>query len=161
MPRAKTCKKVAWHAAVWLRRLVGFAVLLCFAALFSELEWRYVSRIAPLAKLQLMPALLACNFVVAAAILLVTLLVGRLYCSVLCPLGLIQDAGGFLGRMLRRLAQRCSEQPPIEMGPLPTVSHARFVVRHFVFVALLVGLCCGFGLSGFEPYGIFGRTSAR
>ena len=158
MPRAKTCKKVAWHAAVWLRRLVGFAVLLCFAALFSKLEWQYVSRFAPLAKLQLMPALLACNFVVAAAILLVTLLVGRLYCSVLCPLGLMQDAGGFLGRMLRRLAQRWSEQPPIDMGPLPTVSRARFVVRHFVFAALVVGLCSGFGLAGFEPYGIFGRS---
>lgn len=42
-------------------------------------------------KVQLLPAVLALNVAVVAVILVVTLLVGRLYCSVVCPLGIFQD----------------------------------------------------------------------
>lgn len=42
-------------------------------------------------KVQLLPAILALNFVVVVAVLVVTALIGRLYCSVICPLGIFQD----------------------------------------------------------------------
>lgn len=42
-------------------------------------------------KVQLLPAILALNVVVVVAILLVTLLIGRLYCSIVCPMGIFQD----------------------------------------------------------------------
>ncbi len=42
-------------------------------------------------KVQLLPAILALNVVVVVAILLVTFLIGRLYCSVVCPMGIFQD----------------------------------------------------------------------
>lgn len=42
-------------------------------------------------KVQLLPAILALNVVVVVAILLVTALIGRLYCSVVCPMGIFQD----------------------------------------------------------------------
>ena len=42
-------------------------------------------------KVQLLPAILALNVVVVVAILLVTSLIGRLYCSVVCPMGIFQD----------------------------------------------------------------------
>ena len=42
-------------------------------------------------KVQLLPAILALNFVVVAVVLVVTALVGRLYCSVVCPMGIFQD----------------------------------------------------------------------
>lgn len=42
-------------------------------------------------KVQLLPAILALNVVVVVAVLLVTFLIGRLYCSVVCPLGILQD----------------------------------------------------------------------
>ena len=42
-------------------------------------------------KVQLLPAILAFNVVVVVAILLVTFLVGRLYCSIVCPMGIFQD----------------------------------------------------------------------
>lgn len=44
-----------------------------------------------MAKIQFVPALLALNFVVVAAVALLTLLFGRIYCSVICPLGIMQD----------------------------------------------------------------------
>lgn len=42
-------------------------------------------------KIQLLPAVLALNFVVVVVVLVVTVLIGRLYCSVVCPMGIFQD----------------------------------------------------------------------
>ncbi len=42
-------------------------------------------------KIQLLPAVLALNFVVVVVVLVVTALIGRLYCSVVCPMGIFQD----------------------------------------------------------------------
>ena len=44
-----------------------------------------------MAKVQLLPAVLATNFIIVAILLLITLLFGRVYCSVICPLGITQD----------------------------------------------------------------------
>ena len=42
-------------------------------------------------KVQLLPALLAGSFGLVAAVLVVTLLIGRFYCAVICPMGVFQD----------------------------------------------------------------------
>ncbi len=42
-------------------------------------------------KVQLLPALLAGNFLLVAAMLVVTLVIGRFYCAVVCPMGVFQD----------------------------------------------------------------------
>ncbi len=44
-----------------------------------------------MAKLQFLPSVLALNLAVVAAILLATFLLGRIYCSVICPMGVFQD----------------------------------------------------------------------
>ena len=44
-----------------------------------------------MAKLQFLPSLLALNFAVIIGIVLLTLLFGRIYCSVICPMGIFQD----------------------------------------------------------------------
>ena len=44
-----------------------------------------------MAKLQFLPSLLALNLAVVIGFVLLTLLVGRIYCSVICPLGVFQD----------------------------------------------------------------------
>ena len=44
-----------------------------------------------MAKLQFLPAVLAANFLVIIGLSLLTLLFGRVYCSVICPLGILQD----------------------------------------------------------------------
>ena len=44
-----------------------------------------------MAKLQFLPSLLALNFAVIIGIVLITLLFGRIYCSVICPMGVFQD----------------------------------------------------------------------
>lgn len=44
-----------------------------------------------MAKIQFLPALLAVNVGVVLALVALTLLFGRVYCSVICPLGVMQD----------------------------------------------------------------------
>ena len=44
-----------------------------------------------LAKIQFLPAVLAMNFAVVSILVILTLLCGRVYCSVICPLGVMQD----------------------------------------------------------------------
>jgi polyferredoxin len=127
-----------------------------FVALFLGLEWRFVSWAAPLAKMQFMPALLAANAVVVAAVLLVTLLVGRLYCSVLCPLGLLQDVAWRIGQVVRWMFRR-----PLQGRAAG--GKAQKVVRYAVLALFAVAAVAGgaLGMSGLnawlEPYGLFGR----
>ena len=58
--------------------------------LFHYLSW--------MPKVQLLPALLAANLTIVVVILALTLLLGRLYCSVICPLGVMQDLVARLNR---------------------------------------------------------------
>ena len=51
-----------------------------------------------LAKVQLLPAILSVNIVVIVALLLLTLIFGRIYCSVICPLGVMQDIIAWFGK---------------------------------------------------------------
>ncbi|MBQ6082393.1 MAG: 4Fe-4S dicluster domain-containing protein [Bacteroidales bacterium] len=51
-----------------------------------------------LAKIQLLPAILSVNVAVIVALLLLTLIFGRVYCSVICPLGVMQDIIAWFGK---------------------------------------------------------------
>lgn len=50
-----------------------------------------------MAKLQFLPALLAVNVVAIAAVVLLTFIFGRIYCSIICPLGVMQDFFSWTG----------------------------------------------------------------
>ena len=55
-----------------------------------------------MAKIQFIPAVLALNAVVIIALIVLTLLFGRIYCSVICPLGIMQDFFGWLGKKTKK-----------------------------------------------------------
>ena len=59
-----------------------------------------------MAKLQFLPSLLALNFVMIAAIILLSFLLGRLYCSVICPLGIYQDIVIWIRRKIGQWLQK-------------------------------------------------------
>lgn len=74
--------------------------ILVTAAIFcreSECSW-----LGWFQKFQLMPALISFSMGVCAFWLAVSLLVGRVYCSTICPLGTLQDAVAYFGKKLRR-----------------------------------------------------------
>ena len=59
-----------------------------------------------LAHLQFLPSCLALNFLSIALILLLNFVFGRLYCSVICPMGVYQDLVIFLRRQYGILANK-------------------------------------------------------
>ena len=60
-----------------------------------------------MAKLQFLPACLALNVTVIVGIVLLTLLFGRLYCSVICPLGIFQDIVIWIRRQAGNIQKKC------------------------------------------------------
>ena len=61
-----------------------------------------------MAQVQFLPAVLALNVGVVVGLLLLTLLFGRVYCSVICPLGVMQDLVSWLSGRRRRHRSRCT-----------------------------------------------------
>ena len=67
---------------------------------FAQHWWGWI------AKIQFVPAFLSLNVVAIVVLLLLTLLMGRVYCSLICPLGILQDVvshiRGWIGKKKNR-----------------------------------------------------------
>jgi len=86
--------------------------------------------------------------VVAGIVILVTLLFGRVYCSMFCPLGIGQD---LLGWILQKLRLRKRES-----RPLPSLRMVRYAVLMIVIGGVALGVALPLLL--LDPYAITGRT---
>ena len=78
-----------------LRTIRLTAAIVCFALitlLFLDFTGTLHTWFGWLAKIQFLPAVLALNIGVVLLLIVLTLLFGRIYCSVICPLGVFQDA---------------------------------------------------------------------
>lgn len=100
-----------------------------------------------LAKIQFLPALLALNVGVVAALVVLTLLFGRIYCSVICPLGVMQDLFGWLGK--KRKKNRYSYSP------------AKNVLRYALLAVMVLAVVTGIGsaVALLAPYSAYGRIA--
>ena len=97
------------------------------------------------AKIQFLPALLALNFGVIAALIIATLVFGRIYCSVVCPLGIMQDFFSWIGgKVKKNRFSYANEVKWLRYGFL-----AVFVVLMFIGFAPVTTL--------FAPYSAYGR----
>lgn len=96
-------------------------------------------------KIQFLEAVLALNVVVIVALLVLTLVFGRIYCSVICPLGIMQDIFGWLGKKAKKNRYTYSKQ-----------KHA---LRVLFFGLMLIAIVLGGGtiVQLLAPYSAFGR----
>ena len=88
-----------------IRKLrIFFAVLffVCITALFLDFSGVLQRYLGWIASMQFFPAVMAGNFIFVGFVLLVTLLFGRFYCSILCPLGVMQDGFNFVARKVKK-----------------------------------------------------------
>ena len=77
-----------------LRKIRIFAATVFFVLitlLFLDFTGTIHAWFGWMAKLQFWPAVLALNVGVVIGLVILTLLLGRVYCSVICPLGVMQD----------------------------------------------------------------------
>ena len=121
-------------------------------AVFVELNlffFGFLEGAGCLAQIQFVPACLAFNFVVIGVMAGVTLLAGRIYCSVVCPLGIFQDVVLRLRRLFIRKGFAYRPGHPV----LRAVFAAVFVVLALCGCAALAGLI--------EPYSMYGRFATH
>lgn len=64
-----------------------------------------------MAKIQFLPALLAVNVGVVLFLVILTWVFGRVYCSVICPLGVMQDVISWLNGRRKKKKYRFSYSP--------------------------------------------------
>lgn len=104
-----------------------------------------------MAKIQLLPAILATNLIIVVALLVITLIMGRIYCSVICPLGIYQDVVSWLSRKLFSKGRR--KYHHIEHP------HIHNVIRGSVLALFIILMVCGMvGVASLiAPYSSFVR----
>ena len=74
-----------------IRTILAAVFFVLITLLFLDFTGTLHHWLSWLAKIQFLPAVMALNVVVVVALLLLTLVFGRIYCSVICPLGVFQD----------------------------------------------------------------------
>lgn len=124
-----------------LAAIVGLAMLL----MFLDFTGTFHAWFAWLAKVQLLPAILAVNVGVLAALVVLTFVFGRIYCSVICPLGIMQDFIARIGRIRRK-------------NPY-SYSKPKNWLRYAMLALLVVGVVASVAIvvEVLAPYSTFGR----
>jgi ferredoxin len=131
-----------------LRKFRLFLAGLVFSGiclLFLDSSGILSQHFAFLAKTQFLPAILASGIIAASALLISAFVFGRIYCSVICPLGVFQDIAGYFGKKRR-----------FRYTP------GKFWLRTVIFAAFIAAFFAGFPVvwNALEPYSAFGRIAA-
>ena len=128
-----------------IRTLLAVVMLVGITLLFLDFTGTLHHWLGWMAKIQLLPAVMALNVVVIVALAVLTLVFGRIYCSVICPLGILQDV---LARLRRKKNKYFYSRE---------VRWLRYPVLVVFIVALLAGVGSLFQL--LAPYSSFGRIA--
>lgn len=129
------------------RQTLALLVFVLITLLFLDFSGVLHKYLSFLAKIQLLPAIMALNFVVVAVILVLTLLFGRIYCSVICPLGIMQDVFSHIHSIRKKNRFRYTKE--IKW------------LRYGVFVLFVVALILGVNSLAIllAPYSSYGRIA--
>lgn len=133
------------------RRIVAAIFLVLVTMLFLDFTGAAHIWFGWLAKIQLMPAILAVNVVIIIGLALLTLLFGRIYCSVICPLGVMQDGISFVSGKRKGKKNRFRFSKAI--------SWLRYSVLGIFVITLIAGIPAIFSL--LEPYSAYGRIASN
>jgi len=115
--------------------------------LFLDFTGTFHTWLGWLTKIQLLPAILALNIGILVFLVLLTLLLGRIYCSVICPLGVFQDVVARMGRRRKKF--------PYAFSP------AKLWLRYGILVLFMAALLFGVStvVALLDPYGVYGRIT--
>ncbi len=133
-----------------LRKIRIAAALFCFVGvtlLFLDFTGTLHAWLGWLAEIQFLPAVLAVNAGVVAALVVLTLLFGRVYCSVVCPLGVMQDLFARMGRRQKKNRYAYS----------PALTWLRYGVLALFVVLLVANMAALAALVA--PYSAYGRIA--
>ena len=126
-------------AKTLLKSLVAAATLACVTAAFFGFDTDLACRIQPAATFAFL------------VVLLLTPIVGRLFCECLCPLGIIQSVVNWIFHPTTKVRRVCTRLPE---------SKNQQTVRWTVLAVSAVLVATGFGAVGWllTPYSIYGKA---
>ena len=134
-----------------IRITLALVVIVLLTWLFVDFTGTAAPIAGWLAKIQFLPAVIALNVGVVIALVALTLIFGRIYCSVICPLGILQD---FLARLRPRKNKK--------VGRYSFSPEVRWL-RYPVFVLFVIAMIAGVGsfVALLAPYSSFGRIASN
>jgi ferredoxin len=134
-----------------IRRMVACLVFLFFLFVFLDFTNLLDKQADFLPRVQWIPALISMSGLLFFLFAL-SLLFGRIYCSVLCPLGILQDIISFVSRKIR--GKKKSRLNYVEPSTIVRFSIMGVALLTFVFGSSLVVLLL-------DPYSNFGRIASN
>lgn len=136
-----------------LRLIVSIPLFLLLTWYFLDFAEILPPQLQILADIQLIPALLALNWIVIVCLFLATLIFGRIYCSSVCPLGIYQDIIGWIRK------KTVSKKKRKRYKYLKPLSWMRWAFVAVVALAFVTGFSFLVGL--LDPYSAFGRIAVH
>ena len=128
-----------------IRTILAAVVFIMITLLFLDFTGTAHHWLSWMAKVQFLPAVLALNVGVVVVLIALTLVFGRIYCSVICPLGVFQD---ILARFHRKKNK---------YGYSKEVRWLRYPLLVLFIIALVAGV--GFFFQLLAPYSSYGRIA--
>ncbi len=132
-----------------IRLTCAVVVFVLITGLFLDFTGTLHAWLGWLAKIQFLPAVLALNVGVVLALVILTLVFGRIYCSVICPLGIFQDVVSWISGRRKKKKYRFSYSP------------AKTWLRYGVLAVFIVAMIAGVGslVALLAPYSAYGRIA--
>ena len=128
-----------------IRTILAAVFFVLITLLFLDFTGTLHHWLSWMAKIQFLPAVMALNVVVVVVLIALTLVFGRIYCSVICPLGVFQD----LLAHLRRKKNKYSYSKEVKWLRYPVL--AVFVLAGVAGIGSLFQLLA--------PYSAYGRIA--
>ena len=128
-----------------IRTILAAVLFTLITLLFLDFTGTLHHWLGWLAKIQFLPAIMAVNVVVVVVLIALTLVFGRIYCSVICPLGVFQD---LLARLNRKKNKYSYSKE---------VRWLRYPVLAIFIIAGVAGVGSLFQL--LAPYSAYGRIA--
>ena len=128
-----------------IRTILAAVFFTLITLLFLDFTGTLHGWLSWMAKIQFLPAVMALNLVVVGALVALTLVFGRIYCSVICPLGVFQD----LMARLRRKKNKYSYSKEVRWLRYPML--LVFVIAGVAGIGSLFQLLA--------PYSSYGRIA--
>lgn len=130
-----------------IRQILAVISIVLVTALFLDFTGTVHQWFGWMAKIQFLPAVLSLNVFVILGLVLATLIFGRLYCSVICPLGIMQDGLAWIGKKSKK--NRYSYSKPKNI--------LRYVILGIMILSIIFGI--GAIVALLAPYSAYGRIA--
>ncbi|MFA6812826.1 MAG: 4Fe-4S dicluster domain-containing protein [Bacteroidaceae bacterium] len=132
-----------------IRKIVAVIFFALITLLFLDFTGTVHTWIGWMAKIQFLPALLSLNVGIIIALIVLTLIFGRIYCSVICPLGVFQDVVSWISGKYKK--NRFSYSPAL--------TWLRYGILAVFIIAFILGI--GSLVALLAPYSSYGRMASN